>query len=58
MSKVVLDVAMSLDGFTAGPNIGVAEPMGEAANGCTSGCGWPGTGRTAGSTSASGRWTR
>lgn len=29
MSKVVLDVAMSPDGFTAGPNIGEAEPMGE-----------------------------
>jgi dihydrofolate reductase len=29
MSKVVLDVAMSLDGFTAGPNIGEAEPVGE-----------------------------
>ena len=29
MSKVVLDVAMSLDGFTAGPNVGEAEPMGE-----------------------------
>ena len=29
MSKVVLDVAMSLDGFTAGPNVGKAEPMGE-----------------------------
>ena len=29
MSKVVLDVAMSLDGFTAGPNVGEAAPMGE-----------------------------
>ena len=29
MSKVVLDVAMSLDGFTAGPNVSAAEPMGE-----------------------------
>ena len=29
MSKVVLDVAMSLDGFTAGPNVEEAEPMGE-----------------------------
>ena len=29
MSKVVLDVAMSVDGFTAGPNVGQAEPMGE-----------------------------
>jgi dihydrofolate reductase len=29
MSTVVLDVAMSLDGFTAGPNIGDANPMGE-----------------------------
>lgn len=29
MSKVVLDVSMSLDGFTAGPNIGEAAPMGD-----------------------------
>ena len=29
MSKVVLDVAMSLDGFTAGPDIGEATPMGK-----------------------------
>lgn len=29
MSTVVLDVAMSLDGFTAGPNIGEANPLGE-----------------------------
>jgi dihydrofolate reductase len=29
MSKVVLDVAMSLDGFTAGPDIGAANPMGK-----------------------------
>jgi dihydrofolate reductase len=29
MSNVVLDVAMSLDGFTAGPNVGQEEPMGE-----------------------------
>jgi hypothetical protein len=29
MSKVVLDVSMSLDGFTAGPNIRVEEPMGD-----------------------------
>jgi dihydrofolate reductase len=29
MSKVVLDVAMSLDGFTAGPNVGPKWPMGE-----------------------------
>src|SRR5215469_6546845 len=29
MSTVVLDVAMSLDGFTAGPNIGEASPLGE-----------------------------
>ena len=29
MSKAVLDVSMSLDGFTAGPNVGNAEPMGE-----------------------------
>ena len=28
MSKVVLDVAMSLDGFTAGPDVGEANPMG------------------------------
>ncbi len=29
MSVVVLDVAMSLDGFTAGPNISEADPMGQ-----------------------------
>jgi hypothetical protein len=29
MSKVVLDVAMSLDGFTAGPDIGQANPLGK-----------------------------
>ncbi|MFI1927533.1 MULTISPECIES: dihydrofolate reductase family protein [unclassified Streptomyces] len=29
MSKVVLDVSMSLDGFTAGPNVRAQEPMGD-----------------------------
>ncbi|QPP10202.1 dihydrofolate reductase [Streptomyces bathyalis] len=29
MSKVVLDVSVSLDGFTAGPNVREAEPMGD-----------------------------
>jgi dihydrofolate reductase len=29
MSKIVLDVSMSLDGFTAGPNVREAEPMGD-----------------------------
>lgn len=29
MSRVVLDVSMSLDGFTAGPNVREAEPMGD-----------------------------
>lgn len=29
MSKVILDVSMSLDGFTAGPNVREAEPMGD-----------------------------
>jgi dihydrofolate reductase len=29
MSKVVLDVSVSLDGFTAGPNVRDAEPMGD-----------------------------
>ncbi|HEY2948099.1 MAG TPA: hypothetical protein VGJ53_06845 [Micromonosporaceae bacterium] len=29
MSKVVLDVSMSRDGFTAGPNVREAEPMGD-----------------------------
>jgi hypothetical protein len=29
MSKVVLDVSMSLDGFIAGPTVGEAEPMGD-----------------------------
>lgn len=31
MNRVVLDVSMSLDGFTAGPNMREAEPMGTAA---------------------------
>jgi dihydrofolate reductase len=29
MGKVVLDVSMSLDGFTAGPNVREAQPMGD-----------------------------
>jgi dihydrofolate reductase len=29
MSRVVLDVSISLDGFAAGPNVGQREPMGE-----------------------------
>jgi dihydrofolate reductase len=29
MSKVVLDVSVSLDGFVTGPNVSEAEPMGE-----------------------------
>jgi hypothetical protein len=29
MSKVVLDVSMSLDGFSAGPNVRAEEPMGD-----------------------------
>lgn len=29
MSKVLLDVSVSLDGFTAGPNVREAEPMGD-----------------------------
>jgi hypothetical protein len=29
MSKVVLDVSMSLDGFTTGPNVRQEEPMGD-----------------------------
>ena len=29
MSKVVLDVSMSLDGFAAGPNVGETAPMGD-----------------------------
>jgi dihydrofolate reductase len=33
MSKVVLDVSMSLDGFTAGPNVREAEPMGDGGEG-------------------------
>jgi len=28
MGKIVLDVSISLDGFTAGPNVREAEPMG------------------------------
>jgi hypothetical protein len=37
MSKVVLDVSMSLDGYTAGPNVREEEPMGMAANAYTHG---------------------
>jgi hypothetical protein len=37
MSKVVLDVSMSLDGFTAGPTSGKMSRWGPAANGCMSG---------------------
>ncbi|MBV1939167.1 dihydrofolate reductase family protein [Streptomyces sp. BV286] len=33
MSRVVLDVSMSLDGFTAGPNVGEKEPMGAGGEG-------------------------
>ncbi len=33
MSKVVLDVSMSLDGFTAGPNVRPEEPMGDGGEG-------------------------
>ena len=29
MGRVVLDVSMSLDGFTAGPTVREAEPMGD-----------------------------
>lgn len=29
MSRIILDVSMSLDGFAAGPNIRAAEPMGD-----------------------------
>jgi dihydrofolate reductase len=29
MSKVILDVSMSLDGYTAGPNVRQSEPMGD-----------------------------
>jgi hypothetical protein len=37
MSKVVLDVSMSLDGFTAGPNVREAEPMGDGGANCSAG---------------------
>ncbi len=33
MSKVVWDVSVSLDGFTAGPNVRAAEPMGDGGEG-------------------------
>jgi hypothetical protein len=45
MSKVVLDVAMSLDGFTAGPDIGQANPLGKGGDlgvGPWGGTPWPG----------------
>ena len=57
MSRVVLDVSMSLDGLIAGPNVREAEPMGDAANAYTHG--WPGMGPTPRSTSACAeKWTR
>jgi hypothetical protein len=44
-------------GFTAGPNVREAEPVGMAADASTRG--WPGKARTARSTSAyTGKWTR
>ena len=33
MSKVVLDVSVSLDGFSAGPNVRLDEPMGDGGEG-------------------------
>ena len=33
MSKVVLDVSVSLDGFSAGPNVRMDEPMGDGGEG-------------------------
>jgi hypothetical protein len=35
MSKVVVDVSMSLDGFTAGPNVRTMSRWGTAANAYT-----------------------
>jgi hypothetical protein len=29
MAKVLVDVSMSVDGFIAGPNVGLEQPMGE-----------------------------
>ena len=55
MSKVVLDVAMSLDGFTAGPDIGEANPMGKGGERLHEWMWVAGNGPTAGSTSASAR---
>ena len=55
MSKVVLDVAMSLDGFTAGPDIGETNPMGKDGERLHEWMWVAGNGPTAGSTSASAR---
>lgn len=33
MSRIILDVSVSLDGFTAGPNVREAEPMGDGGEG-------------------------
>ena len=33
MSKVILDITMSLDGFIAGPNDGPESPLGEVVSG-------------------------
>jgi hypothetical protein len=42
MSKVVIDMSMSLDGFVAGPDDGKAHPLGRtwwaAASGCCRRC--------------------
>ena len=37
MSKVIAEITMSLDGFVAGPNATLEQPLGKAANGSTTG---------------------
>ena len=38
MSKAVLYMSMSLDGFIAGPNEGLDNGLGDGGTACTSGC--------------------
>ncbi|MEW2355591.1 dihydrofolate reductase family protein [Spirillospora sp. NPDC029432] len=44
MGKVVLDVSVSLDGFSAGPNVRADEPMGDGGEALHAWMGWDGPG--------------
>ena len=37
MTKVIADISMSLDGFVTAPNVRPEEPLGDGADGSTSG---------------------